>query len=205
VASHAAPRRSTWQVIRSARVRAILSLGIVLGFGVTATLAQWTDTANVTTGTFTAGSLDLQIDGNQGKPAAYAKTALAMPDMYPGASVAAMLAVQNKSSAAKLTYTMTGSATGTLGAALKLKIFTGGTAANANGVGTCDGTQVGSEISLSNTAGTAIISTERGPLAASTGVENLCFRVELPAAAPDALQGQSSVATFVFTATSVAP
>lgn len=76
------PRRTRFfRLLRSARVRALLSLGIVLGFGATSTLAYWTDTATVTGGTFTAGTLDLQVNDAQGNPTAYALTSLAMADM----------------------------------------------------------------------------------------------------------------------------
>ena len=191
--------------LRSTRLRALLSLGIVLGFGATSTMAYWTDQATATGGTFRAGRLDLQL--NNEVDDAYAFTALAMPDMIPGSSVAAMLDVQNKSLGAKLTYTMTGSATTTLGVALKLRIYRGGAATNSAGVGTCTVTTdpVIAETALTNTAGTAIISTPQGPLNAGTGVDDLCFRVELPTDANTNLQGVSSVAKFVFTATSVAP
>lgn len=207
-ARHAARRRLGFgRVLRSTRVRALLSLGIVFGFGATGTLAYWTDTSTVTGATFTAGTLDLQLNDHQGTladPAGFTTT-LGMTDMVPGSSVAAMLPVQNKSSGANLTYTMTGGASGTLGAALHLQLFSGGTASNTAGVGTCNGTQIGTDITLTNTNTTPIISTGRGPLAASTGVENLCFRVELPTTADTSLQSATSAATFIFTATSVAP
>lgn len=46
--------------VTSVRVRAVLSLGIVLGLGSVSTLAYWTDTGTMTTGSIQAGTLDLQ-------------------------------------------------------------------------------------------------------------------------------------------------
>ena len=194
--------RSMFNRTRSTRARALLSIGIVLGFGAVGTLAAWTDQATVTGGTFTAGTLDLQVNDSQSNPSNFTSQ-LTFPNMVPGSSVAAMLAVQNKSVGAKLTYTMTGGATNTLGTALHLQVFTGGSASNSAGVGTCSGTQIVADVAFANANTTSIIGTARGPLAASTGVENLCFRVELPSTASSTLQGGTSVATFILTATSV--
>ena len=54
-----APRgKGFWQSFRSDRVRAVLSLGIVLGFGAVGTLAYWTDDATASGATFESGTLN---------------------------------------------------------------------------------------------------------------------------------------------------
>ncbi|WP_027503677.1 SipW-dependent-type signal peptide-containing protein, partial [Rhodococcus sp. UNC363MFTsu5.1] len=67
------------------------SLGIVLGLGAIGTLAAWSDTATATSGVFSTGSIDLQLNGQQGNPGAYAFATLTKTGMMPGNSVAATL------------------------------------------------------------------------------------------------------------------
>lgn len=52
---HSAPRR------RTGRVRAVLCLGVIASLGVISTGAYWTDSAVVTTGTITSGTMDMQV------------------------------------------------------------------------------------------------------------------------------------------------
>ena len=189
-------------MLGSARVRALLALGMVLGTGAVGTMAAWTDTATATSGAFSTGTIDLQLNGNQGNPTAYAFTALTKANMSPGQSIAAMLPVQNKGSVA-FTYTAnTTSTTSTLAPYLKVSTYSGGTAANASNVGTCSGTSIIANTSLVNGGTSANIIGTRS-LPATSGVDDICFLVTLDAAAPSTVQGTTVTVTFNFTATSV--
>lgn len=179
---------------RSMRIRALLAAGMVLGLGAVGTLAAWTDESTATA-TFSAGTLDLKLgtlpEGTFTDTVAL--TTLDMPAMYPGVSNAGMVSVSN-SGTVPLAYTLAGTATGDLGAALTVSVYSGGTATNNANTGSCSGTLVGTaDLPLIGT----LISTQQS-LAASS-VESLCLLVKLPSTAPNSLQGTTSTATFTFT------
>jgi hypothetical protein len=93
-----------------------------------------------------------------------------------------------------LSYTLTGTGTGTLGAALKVSVYVGGTATNDAITGNCSGTLLGTaDLPL---VGTLISSARTLPVAAT---ESLCLLVKLPSTAATTLQGTTSAATFTFT------
>lgn len=186
---------------RSVRIRALLSIGTVLGLGAVGTLAAWTDQATATA-SFSAGTLDLKLATTTGGTPADSieVTSLNMTAMYPGVSRAATVAVFN-SGTVPLTYLMagtsangTGGSGGNLGGALTASIYTGGTATNSGTTGTCTGTLVG-------TANLPIT----GPLLAAPRLlaqaqtETLCLVVALPVTASTDLQGTSTSVTFTFT------
>ena len=78
----------------SARLRAVLALGMVLGLGSVGTAARWTDNVAVTGTSFTSGTIDLQInDAN-----AVTSATLSMADMSPGATSAEVFRVKNAGS-----------------------------------------------------------------------------------------------------------
>ncbi|MGO4201772.1 TasA family protein [Rhodococcus sp. TAF43] len=171
------------------RVRAALSLGIVLGLGAVGTMAAWSDTATATSGVFSVASIDLQLNNNQGNPA-YAFTTLNKTDMMPGDSVQAALPIQNKGTA-PFSYTMSASATGdaTLAGFLKVTVLD---AACAN--------QIIAPTALSTSAAKPIITVGRN-LAPSTGSETLCFRVALDPTVTVASQNKTVNVSFAFAAT----
>lgn len=200
------------RVAISARSRAVLTLGVVLGLGAVGTLAAWSDTATATSGAFSTGSVDIQLNNDQGNPTAYAFATLNMPNllsspnksiMLPGNSVAATLPVQNKGSLA-FGYTLAASATGVLLAPyLTVAVYTGATASNTAATGTCGGTgssQIGTGTTLSTSGSVPLIAISRA-LGATTGAETLCFVVTLSSSAPTTVQSETATATFVFTAT----
>ena len=105
---------------RSIRVRAFLSLGILLGFSSVNTLAFWTDSATMTTGTITSGSLDLQLNGNlAGQGGTWTNSAFTFSNMIPGESFAVTVPVQRAAGTAPFTYTATGTSTGGLASHLR--------------------------------------------------------------------------------------
>ena len=133
--------------------KAIGAGGLVLGVGVTATLAAWTDTAAVESGSFTTGTLDLtvgettagQLDGPGGS---WTHSALTLSDMAPGESVARLLTVGNDGSI-PLTFTgtvatSTAALSGTNGLEVTVVqratgVANSGSAASADRAGTCTG------------------------------------------------------------------
>ena len=80
------PTRTAWD-----RVRAGLSLGVVLGLGATGTMAAWTDTATAESGLFGAADVELTING-ESPEFAFAS----VEDVMPGQSVAGNLVLANE-------------------------------------------------------------------------------------------------------------
>ena len=79
---------------RPGRIRALLAAGSVLGAGVIATSAAFSDSAEVTA-SFTAGTLDITVDEEQGNPTPYALTFTGADAMAPGETVHSPLRVAN--------------------------------------------------------------------------------------------------------------
>jgi predicted ribosomally synthesized peptide with SipW-like signal peptide len=186
-------------------VRTVLSLGIVAGALVTGTYAYWTDDVTITGTSFTAGTLDLQVNGSDSSTT----TTLGMSStpMVPGNSSAEVLTVRNNGTV-PLKYTLTGGLGGTDAAtfsaagALKLTVVSGGTRSGSGNAATCTGgTTIYGPTALTNVTSTAIIGTRRGPIAPS-GTEALCFQVTFDANAASSLQGKTATATFTATGTS---
>jgi len=199
-ASRPARRRSGH---RSGKVRALLSLGLLLGIAAPGTLAYWSDSATMQGGNFSSGTLNMQLSGNEANPDNWTNIALALGDMVPGESVAAAFTVDNTGTVT-FNYQATGTATGPLAPHLTIQAFVGGTGDPTNSAGagnlrtgTCPGTSTGSAQSLS--ASPLVFPAVR-PLAASTS-ESVCFVVKLAIDTPDALQGTTgTVVEIPFTA-----
>src|SRR5665811_496368 len=109
MSKNVAPRgKGFWKSFRSDRVRAVLSLGIVLGFGSVGTLAYWTDDATASGATFSSGTIDLIVGADATD--AYAFTTLGLTNMVPGNSKAATITVNNNGTA-PFKYTVASAAT----------------------------------------------------------------------------------------------
>jgi predicted ribosomally synthesized peptide with SipW-like signal peptide len=205
VADHRAPRarRRPRTILRSTRLRALLTLGILLGLGSVGTLAYWTDQAVVTGGSFTSGTLDVKVSGAD----SFTWSAFALSDMTPGESVAASVPVQNAGSI-PFTYSATALGSGGLLPALTFKVYVGGTAsnsgslANADRTGSCSGTQIGSAYTLTTTAQAVIPTADQQSLAVG-GSQSVCVVATLPATAGNAYQGTDAATTFTFDAKQV--
>jgi predicted ribosomally synthesized peptide with SipW-like signal peptide len=202
MADHRAPRaaRRWW---RSTTVRALLCLGLVSGIFVTGTYAYWTDDVTITGATFTAGTLDLQVNDSD----SYTTTTLGMSStpMVPGNTSAEVLTVKNNGTV-PLKYTLTGGLTGTdaaaLAPALKLTVVAGGSRTGNGNAATCTGgTTIYGPTALTNVTTTAITGTPRGPLAPA-GTEALCFQITFDATAASSLQGRTATAIFTAAGTS---
>lgn len=185
---------------RSGKIRAVLALGAVVGLGTVATLAAWSDTG-AATGTFSTGTLDLKLNGQDGT---IALTTLAMANATPGTTIYANLPVTNAGSV-NFTYGFTtGSTNGTdtpaLNANLNWSVVSLGTASSCTS-GTFSAAAGVPATYISPTTTLSAVPAITGRALAAGATENLCFKVELPTTAPSGVQGKSTVATVSFTAT----
>ncbi len=181
----------------------MLALGVALGVGATGTFAFWTDDVAISGTSFTAGTLDLQVNNAD----AYATTTLSMTTMVPADTSAEVLTMKNAGNV-PLRYTLVGNLTGTDAAlfssenALNLTVRLGGTRSVATANPTCTG---GTQIytgALKNTANTVILPKRPTTSVAPNGTEALCFQVTFATNAADTLQGKTATATFTAKATS---
>jgi predicted ribosomally synthesized peptide with SipW-like signal peptide len=184
------------RLLASARTRAALSLGLVLAVGSTGTFAYWTDDVTVNGTTFTAGTLDLQVN-NLNSVTAY--TTLNLATMVPGNSMAGTLVIKNNGDV-PLKYT---EATTTISPDSKnlagnlTARVTLGTPTGTSPAITCTGTAIAGS---ATTAIGALTIPKRQLDAKAT--ETICVEVTLPAAAPNSVQGGKTDVTFTFTGTS---
>lgn len=187
------------------RIRALLCLGLLAGLTAVGSFAFWTDDVTISGTTFTAGTLDLQVNSSD----AYVTTTLGMSGtpMVPGSTSAEVLTVKNNGNV-PLSYTLVGGLSGTDAAAysgagaLRLTLVAGGTRTGSGNAATCTGgTSIYGPTALTNVTSTALISTRRGPIAAA-GTEALCFQISFDAAAANSFQGKTATATFVATGSS---
>lgn len=181
---------------RGIQVKALLSMGILVGFGAVSTLAAWTGSATATS-TMSAATVSLGV-GNTASDSPTYTIPLSPTGWYPGMSQAAIVVVKNSGSIT-VPYSISGSITeadgGKLGNALNVIVTSGkvtGTAPNA----TCNGDQ------LLNKGATQPFPTAstRDPLAPNAS-ETLCVQYSLPATAANTLQGNSTSVKLTFTAT----
>jgi len=171
---------------RRLALASVLGLSVVsLGAGAMS-LAIFTDSA-ASTGTFTSGTIDITSSPT---------VAFTVGAMMPGDNDTQALTIANAGTGA-LRYSLTTVASNTLGDTLTLTIKTLGT-----DCATFDGTTVLAATALDGAAvGNPAQGADAGDraLAAATN-EVLCFRVSLPLATGNAMQGISSAVTFTFDA-----
>ena len=168
---------------------AILGLTTLsLGAGVFS-LAIFTDTQDAT-GSFTAGTIDI---------AASPSVAFTVSAMVPGDTNTQAMTIDNDGTA-DLRWSLSTVATNPLGDALTLTVRQLGTSCAAFdgtvvlAATALDGASIGDETPGDDTGDRAL---------SAAGSEVLCFRVSLPLATGDALQGGTSVTTFTFDAEQV--
>lgn len=181
---------------RGMQVKALLSMGILVGFGAVSTLAAWTGTATATS-TISAATVALGV----GKTATDSPTytvPLSGSAWYPGMSQAAVVVVKNSSSIA-VPYSISGSITeaggGKLGNALNV-VVTGGTITGTAPNAICAGDPL-----LSKGATLPFLETATQPSLAAGASETLCVQYSLPVSAANTLQGNSTTVKLTFTAT----
>ncbi|WP_285184430.1 SipW-dependent-type signal peptide-containing protein [Rhodococcus sp. MEB041] len=173
----------------SARLRALLSLGIVLGLGSVGTMAAWSETATATSGVFTTGYVDLKLDGVDNDPVKF-KADVQATAMMPGTTITTPLVVSNSGTVPFRYSTKVRASTSELGNLLKVAIA----------AGSCPGSEISSATTLSSTSDATIFSA-RGPVAAS-GSDPLCVAVSIPASVILPVIPASGTITLTFDATS---
>lgn len=201
MSNHLPPRlTSGLDRIKSTRVRALLSIGMVFGLGAVGTLAYWTDSATLAAGTFTSGTLDIKLNGSDGtaaNPASFT-TSLALANMQPGNSKAAVVNVQNAGNI-DFTYTATGLAGGALAPFLSFNVRVGGSVAGTGSSQTCTGGT--SFFTGTLTASSQPVIAANQPLNAGANGD-VCVSATLPTAEAGG-QGLSTTSTFSFAAKQV--
>jgi predicted ribosomally synthesized peptide with SipW-like signal peptide len=194
--------------LKSTRTRAVLSLGVVAALGTTGTFAFWTDSATVSGTSFTAGTLDLQV--NNADSVANASGTLSMTNMSPGATSAQILTVKNNGNV-PLKWTLAGLLTGgtddaafSTNSAISVTVKTGTISGSGNSA-TCGGTTLAGPTVLTTSSANLIATpqpTTPGSGVGAAATVPLCFQVTFSESAPTSLQNKSAKATFTFTGTS---
>lgn len=198
--SHRSERRG-WS-LGSARLRAALSLGVVLSLASTGTFAFWTDSATVAGATLTGGTINLELkDGaNPFVDSVSDHAALDIDAMVPGNTVAAVLTVRN-SGTAPLTFVASSAATNpdtkNLAGALVVKVTAASAVTGSSPTArTCAGTALTGSGTVLNSA---LVGTAIELAAAST--TTVCVQIGLPNGASTSLQGATTDVTLTFTGT----
>lgn len=194
-------------MLDSRALRALLSLGMVVGLGATGTYAYWTDTTTITGTTITAGTIDLKASagpsGFQDNPTDF--TTMNVNTMVPGDTTAGVITIKN-SGTAPLTYSATSVGTNgdakSLATALALKVTLDTATTGSGRAVTCAGAAIaGSGTTIGLTATNLLSSATPRTLAAGQE-EKICVQVGLPSNANTALQGATTNLTFTFNGTS---
>lgn len=178
------------------RTRALLAAGLLVGTGAVATSAYWSKARVIPGVTITSGTMHVDLANDvRVKPESYNWTSLNLSGMTAGTSAAAVLAVTNNSTGLlTFSYRVQASATGTLGAALKVTVRRGGAVSGTTCTG---GTLVGAAgASLSGFDQPSGANLQTGQSA------NLCVQVTFPTGTGVAA-GSTSNVTFTFPATQV--
>ncbi len=182
--------RPVFNVLSSTRVRALLSLGMVLGLGAVGTLAAWSSTVVATSGQFTTGTVDITIN-NSNDPVTYASAPLT--GLFPGSITSGAFTVRNVGST-YFSYSVAVTGTG-LGAFFDVTVRKDGSV-----TAPCtDGTAV--TPSLAPLPANLQIAPVAAPLAATSGVQVLCVSLRLSPDAPASAQSSTGNVSLLFTAT----
>lgn len=194
-AHRAAPERSPRVFV----AKVLLCLGCLVGVSGVGTLAFWTDTATVPTGSFASGTLDVKVNAEDG----VTLSDLSMTGMVPGESAAATLTVAPAAGTLALDYYISGQAPGLLAPGLRWSVHQGaagtstGSQAQGNRTGVCPGAVLVSGITLTGAdaplLGSNTAAGRRDVVAG--GSETLCVKVTLDTAASNDMQNKSTGAT----------
>jgi len=199
---------------RSGRIRALLSLGLLLGITQVGTLASWTDSATVQGGPISSGTLDLRVGTTSateliGQGGSWTHPALTLLAMAPGESVAAPLTVGNGGSVA-LTYNATVVTSNNdlynlATPGLQLTVVEGATVgntgiqANNNRIGTCTG-GTGTSLTNKDVNMTASALHPGAVSLASSATRSYCVLAKLMPTSPNSMQTKTTTLTFSFSA-----
>ncbi|QPZ37671.1 SipW-dependent-type signal peptide-containing protein [Paramicrobacterium chengjingii] len=190
---------------RRGKIRALLSLGMLLGISQVGTLAAWTDSATVSGGGFSSGTLDVAVgdaaaDQLTGPGGSWTHASLSLDGALPGESVARTVTVGNAGSvplALDASATIPdGALASTDGSGLLLTVSVGGepvntgTAATGDRHGVCSG---GVSVLVDAPLSSAETSLGIDGVRLSPEEEtSLCVSIGLSPAAPNSMQGAST-------------
>ncbi|QEP08382.1 SipW-dependent-type signal peptide-containing protein [Glutamicibacter sp. ZJUTW] len=185
---------------RSVQIKAILSMGILVGLGAVSTLAAWTGTATATS-SITAAKVSLGVGATaSGATSASYTVPLSSVNWYPGVSAAALVVVKNTSSV-PLPYSIKGSITESgvveLGKAMAVVVKIGSTVSGTAPNATCSG---GTTL-ITKAAGSAFGADVVRPVLAADASETFCVQYSLPTTAANNLQGATTKLDLTFTGT----
>ncbi|WP_146073137.1 hypothetical protein [Arthrobacter sp. N199823] len=178
---------------RRMQLKALLSLGLLAGFGAVSTLAAWTGEATATS-SIQAGTVAIGV-GATADSTSGSYTLPPSSNWYPGVNRAVLVSVKNIGTLAApfaISGITTPAGVGTLGESMHVKVTRGATVGDA----TCDGAAV-----LEKTAGNGFSGSSVPQLLAAGEVQAVCVQYSLPSTAPSTLQGKSTTVTLTFTAT----
>ena len=188
-------------MLDSRAVRALLSLGMVVGLGATGTYAYWTDTVNMGGTTITAGTIKLQVTDRYSNATSFTK--MNVSTMVPGDSTAGVIKVENTGTA-PLKYHVNATPSNedgkNLGAALDVRV-TGDAVVSGTGKSvTCQGSTLSG---TGNKFTTSLVGTSTAGRQVNPGnFEYLCIQATLPTTADTALQGATTNIVFTINGTS---
>lgn len=175
----------------------MLSLGVILGIGATATFAAWTDGVTVTGTSVRAATVDLKV---QTQDTVTNFTAL-NTSISPGGSTAGVMTVRNNGTV-PLTYYVDANATNADGKGLASSLVV--TVTSASAVSGSFPNRTCSGAALANTAAaftTAFVGSPASPRTlAAASQETLCIQANLPSGTPMTMQTASTSVGFTFTA-----
>lgn len=199
-----------WAVVRAPRTRALLSVGLLLGFGSIGTYASWSDTAVVSGGAISSGTMDLQFDsgGAAGTGTGYAKSSITWSGLAPGEHKAFNLTVRNVGNppftyGATVTRGSTPAWTFT-GTPVTVQLFAGTAVADTTypQQDGCTGAALGPVQSVDATGKTLLTTAQE---LAPGGSQSVCAVVGLATAADNANQGRTGSVALTFTANQKTP
>lgn len=182
--------RAAGSVLISRKLRALLSVGMLVGVSVVGTLALWSTTVATRSGVFTTATINILANTSKNASLTFAPSGI-----LPGQSTATLVTVTNTGSTAFQYVAAAGSST-PLGQAMTVTAAAGGTATGGKCTG---GTALVANSAITPTTPTAFI-TGRGPVAAVTGTDTICVQLNLPLTAQANLAGTTGSVVFTFTA-----
>ncbi|MCW4465485.1 hypothetical protein OK351_08215 [Glutamicibacter sp. MNS18] len=186
------------------QVKALLSLGILLGFGAVSTMASWTGTAT-STSTISAATVALAIGDSEPLDSVTYELGMATMEWFPGMRQAETVALKNIGTVDS-PYSIGGSmGAGELGLAMEISVHPGGTVSDVSEtVVSCTGNaeyvKASGEQSFTSSQQPESSSLMLGTLAVGAS-ETFCVQAELPIGSASSLQGQQSSMNLTFTAT----
>lgn len=167
---------------RSTRIRALLSLGMVLGVGTLSTMAAWGATATSTSGDFSAGTVNIVASSNSVTAADNITINLSSSAMTSADAVTQSLTVKNAgafNAAFNITAQSPVSTPSSFAAALKISVYLDSISTGSS----CSGTAQKAEVSLVGGGSTATLLANPITLT-GTNSRTMCVKMTLVPGTP---------------------